>query len=330
MAATPGVLSVYQIGSVGAPGLSDLDFIVVLDEDQPPSAMALERERAGERDRYILFHEPFIMTPQSFSHLAAVTPTFSLVHRWGEQLTLVDRSPEELQMLKEVLLLDLCTVSLSHEFSTLQAQKVLDARLTIARLHALKYPITLLEAVDEPVPQDWQKYVDRVAALRRDWFAMDLPAQRAAIAALVVKAMQIAPALTEGIVRSRRTSARWRCAGVRATFVGEGVKLITPGTVWPVQSACQLAYYAQQEGPVSAHVRRFLRIHGDWELADSRYRTLLQERIRVLNALSSFRQNHAYAFGGLFTFGHVIGWGLLPLLLRIRPWVCRILPSRVS
>src|SRR5919198_74855 len=68
----PGLVAAYRAGSVSAPGISDLDWVAVI---EPGSAAFDVWSGLSERTRYLAMHAPFLVDPATFRR-----------HRWFAHL----------------------------------------------------------------------------------------------------------------------------------------------------------------------------------------------------------------------------------------------------
>lgn len=61
--------SIYQIGTISTPGISDLDLILIFDNDVRKVDYSSFYGQLDNRDRYILMHSPFIITRNLFENM---------------------------------------------------------------------------------------------------------------------------------------------------------------------------------------------------------------------------------------------------------------------
>lgn len=86
----PGIVAAWQIGSVGSPGISDLDFVILFEDD---ARYLLDvRTSLPDCDRYLLIHTPFAATTSTWEEARA----FSLLHNYRPLLGTPPRDPKPL------------------------------------------------------------------------------------------------------------------------------------------------------------------------------------------------------------------------------------------
>lgn len=202
----PGVVSVYESGpGVSVPGISDIDLIVVVEDDvQDPRAVRRGIEDA-KPDEYFFFHGPEVLTRETFPDYYDVLPMpKDLELHYGEQLE-YEKNTDEYNYL--AYLVDSVTTTYPIEFLELLyfpgvklssrefdilindmidlfAPRVvadrlsvrIDTRFAIHRLNSLRNDMQLfLNATGRDVPE-LDRFDDAVTHLRQGWF--DLPEER--------------------------------------------------------------------------------------------------------------------------------------------------------
>ncbi len=76
------MVSIYQIGAISVPGISDIDLIIVLD-DRTSSALDFreaQRAAAGELGLYAFSHSPFVVNCKTFRNLPTLFYAYNLRH----------------------------------------------------------------------------------------------------------------------------------------------------------------------------------------------------------------------------------------------------------
>ena len=138
-----GVVSIYQIGNVGAPGISDIDLLVIFENDAVSTLDPLNG--LSKEERYLFTHSLFGI---SRSHFYEVQP-YTFLHNynllWGEALevgrnTLPD---EDASRLKRHIALEFLLASyFSRSVETVYG--VVSVRNLLLSTHALRYDMEFL------------------------------------------------------------------------------------------------------------------------------------------------------------------------------------------
>lgn len=95
LAVIPGVHAVYQIGSVGSPGISDIDMFVVFDDGvatgfQPITGLS-------RMERYLFLHALYGASKSHFNDIQRFTFFHNYSHLWGNDLLRTQRPVPSLQ-----------------------------------------------------------------------------------------------------------------------------------------------------------------------------------------------------------------------------------------
>lgn len=157
----PGVRAIYQFGSVGAPGVSDLDLIVVLDDEVTEGSADLARLsiahpswRGDETLARCFIHDVLVCSVEVFRFI-----DWFIV---GGEMTLVAGRPVERcrpddanrVMIALVQGLDFCIGRL-HEFARLGARPRVSMRWLIPQLWSATHTLGILRQVGAEVGAGW-------------------------------------------------------------------------------------------------------------------------------------------------------------------------------
>jgi len=101
-----GVLSIFQIGNTNNPGISDIDMLVVLEDEAKCNLNPLEN--LSKTDRYLFSHSLYGISKTSFSQAHRYTFFHNYNLLWGEELPSgeCDLSVDEIQALKTQIALE--------------------------------------------------------------------------------------------------------------------------------------------------------------------------------------------------------------------------------
>jgi hypothetical protein len=185
----PGIVAVYQAGSVSVPGISDLDRIAVVEgAGRAPPIWS----RLSEKSRYLAMHTPFLVDRATFQR-----------HRWfayleplelssGSRLELDDRPvPRYSEPLMGAESLVMCLARLAKQTST----GLIKARQCLCELNNVRHGLALARLSRDEAPAAW-RVADDIGALRRSWFASPDEQRRDRLKEVAVRAV---PALLEAL-----------------------------------------------------------------------------------------------------------------------------------
>ena len=177
LAGLPETIAVYATGAVSAPGISDLDRIVVL--DRPVSGTGVW-SALDPTTRRIAGHTAFITDRAGFTN-----------HRWFallEPLTLISGEEILIEEPPAQAYLDRLTGIESAIVTLLRVRKELDlgrikARSSLCALHSLRHSLDLIDGGNHD-EQAW-RLVQDVTNLRMTWFEMEPCSREEALVELV-------------------------------------------------------------------------------------------------------------------------------------------------
>lgn len=166
--ALPGAVAVYRTGAVSAPGISDLDRIVVVERDQPlPDVWPT----LAARTRQLAMHSPFLVDVDTFAHHRAFAHVEPLALAWGEQLDVAE--PPHAEWGRLVLATE-GTVALLLVLVRQALVGRVRVRSTLCALHALRHDLALAgcEHIDAPASFE---LAEEVTDIRATWFEQSQP-----------------------------------------------------------------------------------------------------------------------------------------------------------
>ncbi|MDX1420582.1 MAG: hypothetical protein R3181_11495 [Rubricoccaceae bacterium] len=160
-----GVAAVYQIGGVSAPGISDLDMVVVFDDTTRADAQTVPALRADHP--YLFIHNLYGATRTHF----AQAQRFSFFHNyrllWGDDVRngTAGGAGEEVARLKRQIALEYL-VKLYVSMSLQRAYSVLKVRSFLLHAKAVSYDLDFLDVESGPLHDLAQQFI----AWRGAWF----------------------------------------------------------------------------------------------------------------------------------------------------------------
>jgi hypothetical protein len=166
LAELPGAVAVYRFGNVGAPGISDIDRLVVVE-----SADAVQNvwNRLSARTRYLALHSAFLLDPQTFARHRWFSDIGPLDLAWGDPLPFEERPTGqgcEALIAAENLLVELLKL---NKLATTRRAKV---RSVLCELNTVRFDLELGGIDRLAAPTAWD-LVDHVTALRGAWWRLE-------------------------------------------------------------------------------------------------------------------------------------------------------------
>lgn len=218
MAADDDVAAIYQIGSVGAPGISDIDLIVIL-SDTPSAGRSPARysiQRLSAHDRYLFMHDVYIL-PLHLAHavhMALRVETIACIHGKDVIPPHVGLSVRASRVAAVACIIDGALDIMLFILGALRSGSV-HVRQALCVLYSLRYTIALYEECGLPGIGHLHAYLDDVTRLRKDYFALGKGVAGEKIAQLGLIALEVLTELFQNVHDDLSEVEGWRDAPAR-------------------------------------------------------------------------------------------------------------------
>lgn len=195
----PGIRSIYQVGGVSAPGISDLDMYALFED----AAVCREDPRAGlsRRDRYLFLHPLFGIHRSRFRESLRFPFFHAYRLLWGVDEGMEpaparpDVSQEVLRQIGlEFLVKSFLSIALQREMG------ILKVRSLLLHVHSLHYDLDYVGLTQS----DLDPYLEQVRQWRSQWFRR--PAGRAELRDWRDGFLDTFPRVMEPVLRNSRVS----------------------------------------------------------------------------------------------------------------------------
>lgn len=168
-----GVLAVLTMGSVGAPGLSDIDVIVVVTDEFPFSeSKFLSTKHIDDR---LFLHGPVVIPQSMISELQFLIYASNLKLIWGD-IEIPDfwLLPEESKRYLAISYLIDFTESRFQQFALLNATGVVDKRAWLTRIWSLTHTSDLFkQVIANQLSEPLERMVATVKKPRETWLQQE-------------------------------------------------------------------------------------------------------------------------------------------------------------
>ncbi|MEW6169941.1 MAG: hypothetical protein AB1472_00025 [Candidatus Omnitrophota bacterium] len=165
-----GVCSIYKYGKVSVCGLSDMDFIVVLDDNY--------RHRYGVRydinyfsplTQYLLIHPQLFISKSLMKNIVFFVDTSNLQKIWGEEIIFEQPTEQELKAIAILLQIDGFILSLPKLVLKPLLEEKINLRAMIANINRIKYAIGRLERITNKKNEIYSIFVEDFSLFRNSW-----------------------------------------------------------------------------------------------------------------------------------------------------------------
>ncbi len=168
----PGVRAIYRFGSIQAPGLSDLDLIVVLGEVPGDARAALgmlsiahERWQSDDVVACCFIHDVLVCSEETFRGLAWLVTGEAPRFVAGSVIEREELGPSTGTMVALVHGLDFCLERL-HELTRLRARPQVSMRWLVPQLWSVTHTKRILEGAGVTLGGTWEMLEQDLRALR--------------------------------------------------------------------------------------------------------------------------------------------------------------------
>jgi len=166
------VVAVLECGTVSEPGLSDLDFVVLVDDHAPIKGAALSIRGLSLAHADLIMHEAVVLPPSLAPHLKEWFPFAepSILYQRGRSSTpSIGDSGADTSYIQSARLLEKLH-GYRQWFLRVERFPQLDARWALALLKSLQYSILSVEHVTGTVLTEASSFSDDLKTLRGAWF----------------------------------------------------------------------------------------------------------------------------------------------------------------
>jgi len=213
----PDILSLYQFGSIRAPGFSDLDFLIVM-KDKPQSPEKINRLMESLQRNHGMFftHPPQILPKRLLKKEQYIYPIFNAKLLFGEPSDLPQKTKEKEAatiFLNDIIntstlrnhtqvFLEKQTISFvpNHPIFTLLFPQIMKSLSTktrtiktrdlINKLHNIRYEHSLYKTATKRDVKGIDSFIDRIDRFRTKWFTMDAKGRELELIDLFLKGYQ--------------------------------------------------------------------------------------------------------------------------------------------
>jgi len=160
-----GLVSIYQIGHVSTPGISDIDLVAVFSDDA--SCLLDPRQALSADGRYLFIHDLFGVSQSDFAAGQTYSFFHNYVHLWGKKLDESSAplpSAEQLVLKKQLALEYL--VKMYIGMTVEKTYQIVKLRSLMLQAKGLLYDCEFLGVTDGP----FIAAIRRLVAVREQWF----------------------------------------------------------------------------------------------------------------------------------------------------------------
>lgn len=166
-----GVISIYQMGGITNPGISDIDLIVVVEDHFKVSEYnKLSVRKVFTNDtiaNYLFIHDVVILDINSFINVEYIGYFSGLKLLYGENIKINKLNNIERKVVQFSIISDFI-ISRLHQFERFKMNKVFMVRGNIVRGSSVKHSLNLAENLGIKI--DYSLLTEEIKNVRENWF----------------------------------------------------------------------------------------------------------------------------------------------------------------
>jgi hypothetical protein len=166
-----GVSAIYQFGNIGAPGLSDIDLMVVLRDDAKGTEdfQRLSIRHPSWQDERVIrdcfIHNPFVCPESVFREIDWIIPGNEWTHLSGDHVDRREPTHDENKTTALIHGLDFA-IARVHQLVRAAQSSAGSLRWLVPQLWSVTHTRKILERLGAPLSISWSSLIDRLAELR--------------------------------------------------------------------------------------------------------------------------------------------------------------------
>ena len=329
--------SIYNWGDPSAPGISDIDLVLVLKDNSRTALPFLKRSFyfLNSKTRYLVRHPFMFIDENSFRDLRYVYPNTNLKLLFGKELKIKELSENETYYSCISLLNDIIVRHYPRDFIEQQINQRINVRDTMLRLNSLKHSIKTLSHLTKSKYQKWCKKLELIEGLRRNWFKSNdfelligLNKDALDISLKIIKEFT-SFLKNKGIVKIHEGSNVYyngiknKTLFIRNWNKNESLKRMSSlirrkekfYSILPIELAAQQFEYCKSNGLISNYIRRNLSNSIGYDL---KHKRIIEERIEVFNNQAKLALELKHSdFAAFFDFGYRSTSGINNMILNL-------------
>ncbi len=187
-----GVCAIYRFGRPGILGVSDLDYIVVLENNfKPAYGVRYDIDFFTKESQYLLIHPQRVTSESLMKDVQWFLPVSNLYKVWGRDIDI--NTPDDV-MLRRVGVMNWVNVFSGWKlkiFITALCERKIFLRDILSKMKTLKYVDSLLMNENASYKSKYAEFYDRVISLRKNWFTNEDVFNKQEILDLTIKSVEV-------------------------------------------------------------------------------------------------------------------------------------------
>jgi hypothetical protein len=164
------VKSVYRIGSIESPGISDIDLYIVFDDHISSHYGAFSvKNICSKEERYFFLHDPGFVNSHLFENIFEWNPVFQLRKVYGENIE-PNKKINKVNLHHIGILVKILITKIPRVIIAELSRPKINIRLLIMQLNSFKHTIALYQEITGDDNDELQMFVEEITEIRNSWF----------------------------------------------------------------------------------------------------------------------------------------------------------------
>ncbi|MDP7115828.1 MAG: hypothetical protein QF915_02105 [Candidatus Woesearchaeota archaeon] len=163
------IKSLYLFGAFSSPGISDIDFLIVLNNPKK----GVQRVFINKEQRYLIFHPSYIVNEHIAKNLREIYPDIEPILLQGKEIEISELDKKFLDYYLLYLTLDVMIRHFPRDFLEQLFIKKIDVRKSLLRRHAFTHSLVTYHKLTSRKIKVFDRYIKDVNDLRKNWFKID-------------------------------------------------------------------------------------------------------------------------------------------------------------
>ena len=164
------ISAVYQVGSIGVSGISDIDYFLIFQDDKFDSFRKYAISKLSEKTKYIFSHDGWYINDEIAKDLKYWFPFFDLNKIYGKKIDIKYSKDFNIHLLLAVQYL-ITKVPVDFITYSIRCGKLYQ-RIMLAMIYSLRHIVNLFKKFDSNYPKKWDTFISEYSFFRENWFSM--------------------------------------------------------------------------------------------------------------------------------------------------------------
>jgi hypothetical protein len=180
------IISIYQIGGISSPGISDIDLVIVTKEKFDKKFLKISKETINKYKEYFV-HRPIMVNQETWKEINTIIPIFNVKHLYGTTLPISKiTNKEKFLHLEQTLNTSAYVPYIQYAFlrETKNSKELnpwkriivnftKDIRYILCRMSSISYEYQLFKDITGGKIKELETVIKEIKTLKEEWFTTE-------------------------------------------------------------------------------------------------------------------------------------------------------------